>query len=469
MQLQQVNNIAKDIVTPMGVDPKLLTKLFAEQSQFIYKGDKGYETFDGPQPDMMDFRQMFEAAEKGGFGTPTGPSGLASVGVIPPVALSMAGALGLRSSSPLSLASSSSSTSTGHGTTTTTTTTTVVVTHGNGETETIVEGDHLPPGTNEMIMSAAAATFPMEGFPVNGSFQVQNPTIPPGASSVQVQAYHQALELGVGVSTSPVRDHPSSSGMTTTTMHTTTIINSSSNSHPVNDLKEFPPPLPVMIDSAASCAGLIYDSEAAAAAAAAAIAAAESAPRPAKSPKGSSKEKTAGMSSISSGPKDSPPPAPPTPATPVAPIAAAKVTTPPAPVPQPQPHPAAVPQAVVPQKKQLAKRTRPLSQQGGPMATCPGGQTPRQSNQHTQTNSNHGHAHVHSHGGRGAVHNHSVASTQTSEKLQKQQKEKNKLGIDLDSATESNGETSLSIAAASGHYEVVDFLIEQSAHIGKFC
>ena len=55
---------------------------------------------------------------------------------------------------------------------TSTTTTTVVVTHGNGETETIIEGEDLPPGTNEMIMSAAAATFPLECFPLQGALQV---------------------------------------------------------------------------------------------------------------------------------------------------------------------------------------------------------------------------------------------------------------------------------------------------------
>jgi len=54
----------------------------------------------------------------------------------------------------------------------TNTTTTVVVTHGNGETETIIEGDNLPPGANEMIMSAAAAAFPLDCFPLPGSITV---------------------------------------------------------------------------------------------------------------------------------------------------------------------------------------------------------------------------------------------------------------------------------------------------------
>lgn len=58
---------------------------------------------------------------------------------------------------------------------TTTTTTTVVVTHGNGETETIFDGENLPPGANEVIMNAAAAAFPLDCFPLPSALQV--PTV----------------------------------------------------------------------------------------------------------------------------------------------------------------------------------------------------------------------------------------------------------------------------------------------------
>ena len=44
------------------------------------------------------------------------------------------------------------------------TTTTVVVHHG--ESETIIQGDNLPPGTSDLIFNAAAQAFPLEGFPV---------------------------------------------------------------------------------------------------------------------------------------------------------------------------------------------------------------------------------------------------------------------------------------------------------------
>ncbi|ODM95490.1 Ankyrin repeat and KH domain-containing protein mask [Orchesella cincta] len=90
-------------------------------------------------------------------------------------------------------------------------------------------------------------------------------------------------------------------------------------------------------------------------------------------------------------------------------------------------------------KKQVAKRTRPFCQQ--------------QQQQQVQGAAAKGK-------GKCAGHSHSVASTQTPPT-----DKSNARALDVDSATESNGETSLSIAAASGHYEVVEFLIARKAHI----
>ena len=112
-------------------------------------------------------------------------------------------------------------------------------------------------------------------------------------------------------------------------------------------------------------------------------------------------------------------------------------------------------------KKPVAKRSRPFCPQnsaGG--SNC--SQQPRQSNQQTQTSS-------HSHSAAvGVKQNQSVASTQTTFSGQPDPSKIIARPLDVDSATESNGETSLSIAAASGHYEVVEFLLSRKAQIGTY-
>jgi hypothetical protein len=83
-------------------------------------------------------------------------------------------------------------------------------------------------------------------------------------------------------------------------------------------------------------------------------------------------------------------------------------------------------------KKQTAKRTRSFAPGGPHGGACSNNQK----------------------GG-----SHSVASTQTGN-------DKSSRILDVDSATNSNGETLLSIAASQGHYDVVDFLLNRKANIG---
>lgn len=296
------------------------------------------------------------------------------------------------------------------GTTTTTTTTTVVVTHGNGETETIIEGDNLPPGTNEMIMSAAAAAFPLECYAPVGV------TTGAGAGQVQVQSYQLGSPLNVG-------DLPSS--LTTTTMHTTTIINSGNGNFPSPILlpphPHHPPPLPQAFTEAAAAAGLVPPSGA--------------------PPEGAVKQQN--QSQVQKQPVSKPTAAKvaqvqtqtQTQTSTTAAVKEKATTT----VTKTLQPPVATTTAVP--KKQTAKRSRPFSQ--GPQAhhgSCP---------------NNH----------KGCA-GHQAVGTQTHSTSDKSSKE-----LDVDSATESNGETSLSIAAAQGHYEVVEFLLQRKAHIGKkiFC
>lgn len=207
------------------------------QSQFIYKGDKKgfleagahYEPLnliEGTPAEMLDFTQVL-----------AGPLGAAG-GVIP-----------------------GSITSGQPGTATTTTTTTVVVTHGNGETETIIDGDNLPPGTNEMIMTAAAAAFPLDCFPgglgtaTTGSVEGTT-TVLPGQLQVQLSQ----VPVPVQVPPTGITITQDLSPLTTTTMHTTTIINSSGTAtagFQPQILLPHPPPLPQAIAAAAAAAGLI--------------------------------------------------------------------------------------------------------------------------------------------------------------------------------------------------------------------
>jgi len=135
--------------------------------------------------------------------------------------------------------------------------------------------------------------------------------------------------------------------------------------------------------------------------------------------------------------------------------------TAPAPIAVNQVPPVASLAAPVGQKKQLAKRSRPFGQ-----PTCTGS-NPRQSNQQTQT---HTHTHTHSHATAAGMKQNQSASTQTP--LTGQQAEKVVAApskhFDVNSCTESNGESSLSIAAGAGHLEVVEFLLSRNARIGKF-
>ncbi|XP_035703978.1 ankyrin repeat domain-containing protein 17 isoform X5 [Folsomia candida] len=267
------------------------------------------------------------------------------------------------------------------GTTTTTTTTTVVVTHGNGETETIMEGE-LPPGANEMIMTAATAAFPLDC-----------------QGQVQVASYQVSSPISVGVTELP----PTS--LTTTTMHTTTIINSAGGGsqillpHPTRH----PPPLPVAFSEAAAAAGLRIPSGA----------------PPSKQPNKTLSGKMAQAQTQTTPIVKDPRPGPPAPSKP--PSASSVAAT-------------AVP------KKQTAKRTRPFSQ--GP-----------------QGHNHHGGPCPNNHKGCGGHTN--AVGTQTPGAAV----DKNAKALDVDSATESSGETSLSIAAGQGHLEVVEFLLERNASI----
>jgi len=205
----------------------------------------------------------------------------------------------------------------------------------------------------------------------------------------------------------------------TTTMQTTTIINAATS---LNNFQQqlihphHPPPLPAAIAAAAAAAGLVPPSGA----------------PPPGALKGMIKKETQNTKTVTAAPTpkisgtSAPPGQPPIPVNQVPPVSSLA--------------------APVGQKKQLAKRSRPQGQSG----SCS-----RQSQQ-TQT---HAHAHGHSHG----KHNQSVASTQTT--LTGQQANPNH--FDVNTATESGGETSLTIAAASGHYEVVEFLLGRKANIGK--
>jgi len=85
-------------------------------------------------------------------------------------------------------------------------------------------------------------------------------------------------------------------------------------------------------------------------------------------------------------------------------------------------------------KKQTAKRTRSFAPANGPHGVCSSNQK-----------------------GGGS---HSVASTQTGN-------DKQMKVLDIDSATDSNGETSLTVAALQGHFEVCEFLLSRKAAIGK--
>jgi hypothetical protein len=350
----------------------------------IYKaGNQKYDCFEGgtityDSPEMMaaDFAQVIAAStypthSQGGLVTPTQV-------VIP--------------SSP--------------GTTTTTTTTTVVVTHGNGETETIIEGDNLPRGTNEMIMSAAAAAFPLDCY----------------SPGVQVQSYQLSSPLNVG-------DMPP---LTTTTMHTTTIINSANGNFPPQILlPHHPPALPIAFSEAAAAAGLVAPSGAQPdipgtlkqIEVTAALKQQQQLQNQQKQSQQTQVQHQQPQSKVAGKITQ----------VQTQPIVKEKVPSSPVPPKATQPplNPAALP------KKQTAKRTRPFSQ--GPQG------------HHGPCPNNH----------KGCGQSHQTSSTQTPNDP------KAPKALDLDSATESNGETSLSIAAGQGHYDVVAFLLEKKAHIGK--
>lgn len=207
----------------------------------------------------------------------------------------------------------------------------------------------------------------------------------------------------------------------TTTMQTTTIINAATSLNNFQQqiiLPHHPPPLPAAIAAAAAAAGLVPPSGAPPPGALKGIAKKEVQSAKVTTATSTPTPKISGTSA--------PPGQPPIPVNQVPPVASLA--------------------APVGQKKQLAKRSRPLAQSG----SCS-----RQSNQQTQT---HAHAHGHAHG----KQNQSVASTQTNITGQ----QVNGSHFDVNTATESSGETSLSIAAASGHYEVVEFLLGRHANIG---
>lgn len=286
-----------------------------------------------------------------------------------------------------------------------------MVTHGNGETETIIEGEQLPPGANEMILSAAAA-FPLDCY----------------APGVQVQSY-----LGGSV-TGEIPPPP----LTTTTMHTTTIINSGNGNFPQQILPQrHPPPLPTAFSEAAAAAGLVPPSGA-----------------PPTSDSGTQKSSqqkqpvSTTTKATSTGKMQA--------QTQTLPVSAAgkdkaQVQPPPGPLP-PAKTPTATQQlsAAAQPKKQTAKRTRPFSQGPG------GGHAPGSCPNNNKLCSGGSHA---------AVGTQTPAAAGTAATAAPGDKPKKDL--DVDSATDSNGETSLSIAAGQGHYEVVEFLLSRSAHIGK--
>lgn len=413
MQVQQVRGGGKCEFalsdTHFTLDAKQLMQIFTQHhnSQQLYK-DRKSECFYGGVPDTQEAID-YAVMTSGVLGVPY-PSVLGAGLQLPTSPTS--GGPGSGASCP--------------GATTTTTTTTVVVTHGNGETETIIEGDNLPPGTNEMIMSAAAAAFPIDCYAMPGS-ALATTSITGGP--VQVQSYqlnNSPAGLSVGMCVpGDLAAVPVVSPLTTTTMHTTTIINTAGgNFHPQITLPpHHPPPLPAAIAEAAAAAGLIHPSAA-----------------------------VRGPTELLEGPlrqvQQQPPPqqnqqakSGPSATKVVQTLKQVDKTATPVKVPATVTQGTqSCPAGAVPiQKKQTAKRTRPFSQ-------GPNGQV--------------------SHGGCTGTQKggHSVASTQTgvvpgNEKAPK--------ALDVDSATESNGETSLSIAAGQGHYEVVEFLLSRKAHIGK--